>query len=165
MTQADVRRATVASLIGRLLLSTAVIAGFAACSRTDATPILTADMPLHLEDHLDAATVTGSEVSTDLYQPVEWRFDQPQAEWALTPQPRIGSPTLQPSRITLEHTADALRVTLPEENRRADNLVYGGLYIDLPGWRREDWTHILVRARTSTVRNMTIGLNPGPDPA
>ena len=36
---------------------------------------LTVDMPLHLEDHLDAATIVGSEVPADLPDPVEWRFD------------------------------------------------------------------------------------------
>ncbi len=36
---------------------------------------LTVDMPLHLEDHLDAATIVGSEVPADILEPVEWRFD------------------------------------------------------------------------------------------
>ena len=42
-------------------------------------------MPLHLEEHLDAAVIVGSEVSADLLQPVEWRFDEPQRGWSATP--------------------------------------------------------------------------------
>jgi hypothetical protein len=42
---------------------------------------LTVDMPLHLEDHLDAATIVGSAVPADLAQPIEWRFDEPQPDW------------------------------------------------------------------------------------
>ncbi len=32
---------------------------------------LTVDMPLHLEDHLDVATIVGSEVSAELLESVE----------------------------------------------------------------------------------------------
>ena len=42
---------------------------------------LTAEMPLHLEDHLDAARIEGSEVPEDIPQAVEWRFDEPQPDW------------------------------------------------------------------------------------
>ena len=43
--------------------------------------VLTADLPLHLEDHLDVAAIVGSEVPVDLPEPVEWRFDEPQPGW------------------------------------------------------------------------------------
>jgi hypothetical protein len=33
--------------------------------------ILSAGMPLHLEDHLDAAELEGSEIPADLPQPIE----------------------------------------------------------------------------------------------
>ncbi len=52
----------------------------AACGDPESTSVvLTADLPLHLEDHLDAATIEGSEVPTDVPEPVEWRFDEPQS--------------------------------------------------------------------------------------
>ncbi len=52
------------------------------CAGCDSGPApLTAEMPLHLEDHLDAATIEGSEVPADLPEPVEWRFDEPQPDW------------------------------------------------------------------------------------
>ncbi len=42
---------------------------------------LTVDMPLHLEDHLDVATIVGSEVPAEVLAPVEWHFDEPQPDW------------------------------------------------------------------------------------
>ncbi|MCZ6515411.1 MAG: hypothetical protein O6850_06075, partial [Acidobacteria bacterium] len=42
---------------------------------------LTADLPLHLEEHLDAASIEGSEVPADVPSAVEWRFDKPQPDW------------------------------------------------------------------------------------
>jgi hypothetical protein len=61
----------------------------------------------------------------------------------------------------VERTSDALRVTLPEDSRDTDNALHGGIYVDLPGWRREEWAHLIVRARTTSVTNMRIWLNPG----
>ena len=58
------------------------------------SPVLTADMPLKLQEHLDASTVVGSEVPADQPQPVEWRFDEPQPEW--TPYANPGSHPLLP---------------------------------------------------------------------
>ncbi|MEE9264435.1 MAG: hypothetical protein V3V11_08270, partial [Vicinamibacteria bacterium] len=42
---------------------------------------LRVEMPLHLEDHLDAATIEGSEVPKDIPEAVEWRFGEPQPDW------------------------------------------------------------------------------------
>ncbi len=94
---------------------------------------------------------------------VEWRFGQPQPEWKPTPQPRSGKPTLQPAEVMPARINDALRVTLTEGSRRADKLLAAGIYVDLPGWRREEWAHIEVRARTTNVTNMNLGLNLGGD--
>jgi len=38
------------------------VALFAGCTDRTSPPVLTADMPLHLEDHLEAAVVDGSEL-------------------------------------------------------------------------------------------------------
>ena len=52
------------------------------CAGSDSgQPLLTAEMPLHLEEHLDAATIVGSEVPADLPQPVVWSFDEAQPDW------------------------------------------------------------------------------------
>ncbi len=56
-----------------------LVISFAGCE-TGPDP-LTAEIPLHLEDRLDAATIEGSEIPTDVPEPVEWRFDEPQPDW------------------------------------------------------------------------------------
>ena len=62
-----------------------------------------------LTDHLDAATVEGSEVPEDLPDPVEWRFDEPQPEWKpVVPM----NPNVEPVKV--ERTDDALRLMLDE---------------------------------------------------
>ena len=105
---------------------------------------LTVDMPLHLEDHLDAATIVGSDVPVDVRAAVAWRFDEPQPGW----KPVVRQePGIKPVRAT--RTEDALRLTLTEANRRPRDNLHGGIYLDLPDWDREDWGYILVRARTS----------------
>ena len=70
----------------RLLAISAGVLLFAfseACSGSTSPVVLTADMPLHLEDHLDAATFTEAAATdspkTELRKPVEWRFDQPRS--------------------------------------------------------------------------------------
>jgi hypothetical protein len=73
------------------------------------SPVLTADMPLHLEDHLDAATIVGSEVPAKLPEPIEWRFDEPQPEWQA---PAHRNPYIPPLQMT--QAEDVLRITLSE---------------------------------------------------
>ncbi len=142
----------------RTLACLLVIVSAGACSRSPNPVVLTADMPLHLEDHLDAAEVEGSDLPATIPASVEWRFDRPQPDWkpALVRNPGFKA-------AQLERTTDALRVTLPAGgNRDPGGVVHGSIYIDLPDWRREEWAHVVVRARTtSSVRNMMIGLNPG----
>jgi len=110
---------------------------------------LTAEVPLHLEDHLDTAVVTGSEVPSDVPEAVEWRFDEPQLDWkSVVPPP----PNVKPAKLT--RTEDALRISLTEDtdynkDRRGRPMLGGGIYINLPDWRREEWGDILIRARTS----------------
>jgi hypothetical protein len=77
-------------------------------------PVLSADMPLHLEDHLDAARVTGS-VGPTGSEAVEWRFDGAETLWRVAPS---WSPLVGPA--TVELTGEALRVTLTEDTRYSD---------------------------------------------
>ena len=75
-------------------------------------PPLTAEVPLHLEDHLDVATIVGSEVPADVPTAMEWRFDEPQVDW----QPVVPwNPTMDPVEVT--QFDDALRVTLTDGTR------------------------------------------------
>ena len=69
----------------RVSLATNVLLLSVLCLGCGGPAPLTVDMPLHLEEHLDAATIVGSEVPEDIPEPVEWRFDQPQPDWKATP--------------------------------------------------------------------------------
>ncbi len=121
-----------------LAFLTLPLVGCSGSGSTSDSPVLTADMPLHLEDHLDAATIVGSEVPADVPEAVEWRFDEPHPDW----KPAVPwRPNREPA--TLTRTEDALRVTLPEGTRG------GGIELKVPGWSREDWAYLVVRARTS----------------
>ncbi len=113
------------------ILSACVLVG---CQNSPAP--LTTEVPLHLEEHLDAAVITASEAPGDVPEAVEWRFDEPQPDWKPGWPP---DPDVAPATIT--RTEDALRVTLGKD--------IGGVSIELPDWHREDWAYIVVRARTS----------------
>ena len=93
---------TVASLL------TALLTLLGAGCQSGSAP-LTAEVPLHLEEHLEAATIEGSEVPADVPSVVEWRFDEPQPGWKPAP-PR--DPSAQ--RVQVSRTDDALRMMLRE---------------------------------------------------
>jgi arylsulfatase A-like enzyme len=135
------------------LLALALALGSTGCDR-DLAP-LTADRPLHLEEHLDAATVVGSELPSEVPQPIEWRFDEPQPDWQPAPSwnPTIDSPTLT-------YTDDALRVTLTEGTRNPNGVPRGGIQLEVPEWSREDWAFLMIRARTTEeVFGISINFN------
>ena len=123
---------------------------------TSGSPVLTAELPLHLEEHLDAATIEGSEVPEVLPQPVEWRFDEPQLDWQA---PAHRNPYIPPLQIM--QTEEALRISLDVTHRdpRADRL-HGDIYVPLPDLKRGEWSHVLVRARTSDdIRSLVLVFN------
>jgi arylsulfatase A-like enzyme len=104
---------------------------------------LTVDMPLHLEDHLDTATIEGSEVPEDIPEPVEWRFDEPQPEWRPVKSIATEWEAVEPVRVD-----DALRLPLTARNRSGGTEMLGVIYVDLPDWKLEDWAYVEIRART-----------------
>jgi arylsulfatase A-like enzyme len=115
------------------------------CSGPDLDqPLLTAEVPLHLEEHLDDARIEGSAVGEDFGAPVEWHFDEPQPDW----KPIISlEASFKPARVT--YIGDALRITLSKDNLIPRfQALYGGIFTDLPKWHQEDWHSILVSART-----------------
>jgi arylsulfatase A-like enzyme len=124
-------------------------------------PLLTAKFPLHLEEHLDAAKIIGSEVPEDLPAPVEWHFDKPQPDW----KPAIPiNQTTKPVKVI--RTEDALRVILNESNFNPNKQPRGGIYIDLPDLFREEWGYVLVQARTSdkfSAMFVCFNLNKNPE--
>ncbi len=81
---------------------------------------LTAEIPLHLEDHLDAARIEGSEVPEDIPQAVEWSFDEPQPDW----KPAYGYEFSQ-ELVEPVQTGDALRVILEEKHVDSDGEICG----------------------------------------
>ncbi len=113
--------------------------------------VLTADLPLHLEDHLDAATIVGSEVPAELPQPVEWRFDEPQpdwkpAYWGFTNVRLTIRNTASTELARLRQTEEALQLLIGEENRDSDGEFVGALYVDLPDLAPDEW-NVAVEAR------------------
>jgi arylsulfatase len=124
------------------------------CGGSDPVPLSADKTPLHLEEHLKAARIEGSEVPRDLPEAVAWDFGKPQPEWKVV-APLI--PGVAPAGV--EQAEGALRVGLSEANRQRRSL-RGGVYVDVPGWNREDWAFLLLRARSSgDVRNVTLAYN------
>lgn len=124
-----------------------------ACRPSGPEP-LSVRQPLHLEEHLAAARVTGSEVPKDLPEEVQWRFDQPQPDW----KPAVPLiPGLAPAAVSRQK--GALRIELGEANRQRRRFS-GGVYVDLPAWNRQDWAWMVVRARTTgPVNSLTAWFN------
>jgi arylsulfatase len=117
-------------------------------------PMLTAELPLHLEEHLDNARIEGSEVPDNLPAPVEWRFDEPQPDWKPTRPIQPQMEAVKPVRIE-----DALHLPLTSRNRREGRpRLLGSIYIELPDWDLEDWAYAEVRARTQDAIRV-IGLD------
>jgi arylsulfatase A-like enzyme len=124
----------------------APLLALALCTGCEPLASLPADAPLHLEDHLDAATVVGSEVPAEPLAPVEWRFDVPRPEWKPVVFPR------GPRPVETTYTEGALRLTMTESNRSPDgNVLLGLISVELPGYRLGDWGTVLIRARTSDM--------------
>ena len=73
-------------------------------------PLLTAKLPLHLEEHVKAATIDGSEVPEDILASVEWRFNEPQPDWKpakpIQPQMQAVKPVRVDDAATLTAQTD-----------------------------------------------------------
>jgi arylsulfatase A-like enzyme len=142
----------------RFRYSAVVLLCFLVSCRQVENPPLTVDMPLHLEDHLDAATIIGSEASADAaLEPVEWTFDQPESGWH--PVLDTGSGWVL-SRDDLQLAPDGDGVRL--EGGEKESAV---IYVDLPDWDLRDWAYVLVRARTQgQVGDLRLFFNTEPVP-
>jgi len=128
------------------------------------SPVLTADMPLHLEEHLDAATIEGSELPADGPESIVWRFDEPQPGW------RAFSVAESRNPMQAMRTDDALRVILTDADISRRSATDGdpagaGIYTDFPGLLTLEPAHILVRARTESAGLMSVvaDMLGGPD--
>lgn len=132
------------------LLAAVACAGCA--DREPAQEILLADVPLHLEDHLDVADLQGSEVPTDIADALEWSFAEPQpgwkpAYWGYTDRRLTVRNTAETKLANVTRTDEALQLRITEENRNSDGDLIGSLHVDLPSLRPEEWSHVEVEAR------------------
>jgi len=129
--------------------------------KKESETLLRAEVPLHLEEHLESATVVGSEVPENLPGPVEWRFDAPQPDW------KPVSPRDPAERSTkTERVEDALRILLRHPPPDSEWIVYApdGVYVDLSDWDRNDWAWVEVQARSAGVATLGIAMNlPTPE--
>ncbi len=117
-------------------------------------PALSVEMPLHLEEHLDAAIITGSEIPADMRKSVEWRFDQPQPDWKAIPEWRPPPPF---DVAGLTRSSDGLRVSVPGAGRWR-----GIVAVNLPNWARGDWSDVIVKVRAdsaSPVHSLRLAFN------
>ncbi len=127
----------------RICLSTNLLLLSVWCFGCGGPAPLTVDMPLHLEEHLDAATIVGSEVPADLPAPVEWRFDEPQPDWRPVKPIEVQWDAVEPVRVD-----DALQLPLTVNNRANGPRLTGAIYVELPDWNLEDWGYVEIRARS-----------------
>jgi choline-sulfatase len=104
---------------------------------------LTGEMPLHLEDHLSAARIEGSDVPKNMPEPLEWHFDKDMQGWKATVPLRPGI-----KQIEASHHEDALRLTLTKETRNPWGYRMGSVHVDLADLNHGDWGFILIQART-----------------
>ena len=140
----------------RILPATVLGLTLVSCSGSPSdSTVLTADMPLHLEEYLDVATIVGSEVPADVPTTMEWYFGEPQEDW----KPVVPlDPTVDPVEVT--QLDDALRITLTDGTRYPNGGLSGGLVLEVPDWNYEDLAHLVVRARAADdVRNFVILFN------
>jgi arylsulfatase A-like enzyme len=117
--------------------------------------LLTAKLTLHLEDHLDAARIEGSEVPEDVPAPVEWRFNEPQPDWKPAKPVSAKWEAVMPVRVE-----DGLRLPLTVRNRADGPRLIGSIYFELPDWNFEEWAYVEIRARArDTMRKVGLYFN------
>jgi arylsulfatase A-like enzyme len=133
----------------------------AGCGSDVDLPVLTVDMPLHLEDHIEHALVTGSTAPSDRPQAMEWRFDEPSTDWSITRAPNPVIPL-----ASAELVGGALRVTLADSTRRpTDGVRVGGVSVEAPLGNADAWGDVIVRIRsdsTASTMGLRINMSGGP---
>lgn len=121
---------------------------------------LIADTPIHLEEHLAAANVVGSEAPESAPTALDWHFDEPQPDWKPTVPLLDGFEPVEP-----EYVDGALRMSLRGHNRNPRNRrLVGSLYVELPDVSLHQWSHVEVRARAADpARNIGVSFNYSED--
>ena len=106
-------RSTIRAFTCLIILSAVLLLFGCRDTEPEQQTALTADMPLHLEDHLDTANIEGSEVPADVPKPVVWRFDEPQPDWKVIDPCKFEIDS-KPAEVI--QTEDALRILLTKAN-------------------------------------------------
>ncbi len=118
-------------------------------------PVLTAELPLHLEEHIKDARIDGA-VEEDFGAPVEWHFDMTQLDW----KPIVPlHPSIKDSHVT--YGGDAIRITVSKPDNYFDprHIWLGGIFTELPKWNQDRWHSILVSARTKDDIMLQLAFN------
>jgi arylsulfatase A-like enzyme len=108
-------------------------------------PPISADHPIHLEEYISQARIEESPLPEKMVESVEWRFDKPQPDWKPAVSPGTALKPLRTAQL-----GDSLRLILDEPVKSpgtASTRYSGGIWTDLPDWRREDWAFLVVSAR------------------
>jgi len=133
----------VATVCRGLVFST-LLSSIVLCLACGGPAPLTVGMPLHLEENLDHARVTGSELPERGMRSIDWHFDVEQQDWQAADDPQW------PEEVPgMEWTGTALRASLSERNRLPVGVTAGVFFVPVPNLEREDWADIVVRARAS----------------
>jgi arylsulfatase A-like enzyme len=136
-------------------LAPLVAAGIMAlsCGGAGEPPPLTADLPVHLEEHLDRATVVGAQVSQAAVEPRTWSFGDGGAEWHPVHYPNGAPSTARAVDGVLRIEAS---VPIP-----GDKGYLGAAFVELPDLTVEEWGELRVEARNEGARWLNLALNLG----
>jgi arylsulfatase A-like enzyme len=132
------------------------LVSLACIERAEEKETLTADVPLQLENHVRNARIHASEASIGADDPIEWDFGAAGARWETfaDPEGRFDFPR---SPAKTEITKDAIRIVLSKENRDVSRRPYSGMIISgLPDLNREEWSHVVVRARATQPGRISV---------
>jgi hypothetical protein len=109
---------------------------------------------LHLEEHLSSATITGSEIPTDIVRSVEWVGGELARDWRGTgSEGRV--PWLPEEPAAVQAGDDGLLITAGERQQGPNGGYFGMATVPVDAWVAADWSHVVIRARaTETVGGM-----------
>lgn len=132
-------------LAGRKWSLILVIAmGMGSCSApASGQRLLRTESPLLLEDHLDAATIIGSDVPTDLPNVVVWDFAHEQPTWLPVAPLQTGIEAVETVRVE-----DALRLQVTAANLVSGFGQLGVVQTELGALDMEEWDYVEIRVRT-----------------
>ncbi len=141
------------------LFVTALAAVFLAvgCARpADVAPIDGRGLPVHLEEHMDAASVVGSMPPDDVPAVIVFGPEDLRADWKpATPLVTTFGP------LKTSFSEGLLRLELGAENRNPSNRrLTGSIFVELPDLHLSDWAYVEISARASPeTRNLGTAFN------